>query len=78
MTPVTALSHCPPGGESRFRRRIAVASAPPESGAMPPIMPKSPRRQQQRRQTPYRDSRSAADDSGRRVPYASRRPTKFP
>jgi len=40
--PVTASSHHAPAGEPNFRRRIAIASAPPKAVCAPPIMPKTP------------------------------------
>ena len=78
MTPVTTLSHCPPAGEPRFRRRTTVASAPPKARATPAIMPKSPRRPLPRRQTRHRDRRSAANHTGQRIPYPTSRPVKSP
>ena len=75
MTPVTASSH-PPAELPRFRHRIAVVSAPPEAGAMPSIMPKSPRRPPPQRQTRHRGRPSAADYAGQRISYPSRRPVK--
>ena len=78
MTPVTALSYCPPAGEPRFRRRTAVASAPPKAPAPPSIMPKSPRRPLPRRQTRHRDRRSTANYTGQRIPHPTSRPVKSP
>jgi Phage integrase, N-terminal SAM-like domain len=78
MTPVTALSHCPPAGEPRFRRRTAVASAPPKARATRSIKPKSPRRPLPRRQTRHRDRRSTANYTGQRIPHPTSRPVKSP
>ena len=78
MTPVTALSHCPPAGEPRFRRRTAVAPPPLTGRPMPSIRLKSPRRRPPQRQTRHRDRRSAANYAGQRSHNASRRPIKSP
>ena len=78
MTSATDLSHCPPAGEPRFRRRTAVASAPPKARATPSIMPKSPRRPLPRRQTRHRDRRSTDNYTGQRIPHPTSRPVKSP
>jgi hypothetical protein len=76
MTPVTAL-YRPPAGSPRFRR-ITVDPAPPKAGATHPSIPKSPRREQQRRTTTDGDHRSAAGYAGQRIPHGTGRTIKSP
>jgi hypothetical protein len=78
MTRITASLHLPPAGEPRFRRRIAVAPAPPTARPMPSFRPKSPCQRPPRRQTHHRDRQSAANYASQRIPYPSHRPVKSP
>jgi hypothetical protein len=78
MTPVTVSSHPAPAGKPNFRRRIAIASAPPKAPAAPPMMPKASRQRLARRQNLDRDRRSADTHRGQSSPYPRRRPDKSP
>ena len=77
MTPITASLHLPPANP-RFRRRIAVAPAPPKARATPSIRLRLPCRLPRWRQTRHRDRRSAADYAGQRIHNASHRIVKSP
>jgi hypothetical protein len=78
MIPVTASSPHAPAEEPDFRRRIAIASAPPKARAAPPMMPKTPCQRLARRQNLHPDRRSAANCDGQSSPYPGRRPDKSP
>jgi hypothetical protein len=78
MTPVTASLHLPPIAPPRFWRCLAAAPVSPKPRATSSITPKSRSRPQQRRQTRYRDRRSAVDATSQRTSDPSRRPLKSP
>jgi hypothetical protein len=79
MTTITASPpHHLPAGEACFRLRTTIAPVLPNADRMPPSMPKSPRRRQQRRKLLHPDSRSAVECAGQRCPRRGRCPIKSP
>ena len=79
MTTVTASpQHHRPAGQACFWRRTTVAPVLPNADYIPPSMPKSPRRRQQRLKTLNRDRRSAVKCAGQRGLRGGRCPIKSP
>jgi len=79
MTTLTASpQHHWPAGQTCSRRRTTVVPVLPNADRVPPNMPKSARRRQQRREIIDRDRRSAVKCAGQRYPRRGRRPIKSP
>ena len=78
MTPLPPHRTTRPPGNLSFRRRITIASAPPQARAAAPMMPKTPCQRLVRRQNLDPDRRPAANHRGQSSPYSRRRPDKSP